>query len=509
MAKSEKPSTSVFFKKLLKNVLLCTLFIMVYNTITFTSKQPVVEVLPEGHVDSYTSLEDHELAARLGKAITFKTISYSEITDQHLYSEIRNQTLGELSKFHRYLLDTFPLVNKYLKLEYIGDYSLLYEWKGTDPNKKPILLMGHQDVVPIEKLESWQYDPFEGRVADGYIWGRGTMDDKQSVFGILEVIEDLLRQHYKPQRSFYFAFGHDEEVGGGSGAKYIGEHLHKRGIQFEYILDEGLPIMLPPVFPGVTKAIANIGVCEKGAFNLELYVDVTGGHSSMPPRETAIGILSKALSKIESNPVTPQTTHSRRIIDFLGREASLPYRFVFSNLWLFEPLIVRIFSNKPTLDALQRTTTAITIVQGGQKPNVLPYHASAIVNFRVAPGDTTESVMNHIRSVIQDDRVKLREQSLSLDPSPISPTESKSFKLLQSTILQEFPDTIVSASLMIANTDTRWFWPLTENIFRFCPLILENSDLSRFHGINERISIKNYKQIIDFYYHLIKNSDNL
>eukprot|EP01132_Coremiostelium_polycephalum_P002218 gene2218-2735_t len=496
MSKASKKSSPI--PKVIKYGVILLFSVLIFNTITFTSKQPKVEVLDKDHVDTPTSLTEEELAHRLGKAVSIETISFSPdspFTDD-----------SGFLKFHGFLEKTFPRAHSRLEVTKINTYSLLFHWKGQNPDLKPVMLCGHMDVVPITHPERWEFPPFGGNISDGFIWGRGTMDDKLSVMGILETVEELLTTGFVPQRSIYLAFGHDEELGGFDGAAHIGKYLKSRGVQMEYILDEGLPIIMPPVFPGVNRPIASVGTAEKGFLLLELSVEWTGGHSSVPARETAIGILSNAIAKVEANPMKPAISEASKLFDFVGRESTLPLRFVFSNLWLFQPLVTRILSNNPSLDAIQRTTTAITMFHAGNKPNVLPFTAKAIINFRVAPSDSLDSVVEHIRSTINDPRV-LINVTHRLDPAPVSSADTPTFKLLQKTILQEFPEVIVAPTIMVANTDTRWYWDLSKNIYRFCPQRLITDDLSRIHGINERISTSNYKQIVDFYYHLIRNGD--
>ncbi|KAF2073067.1 hypothetical protein CYY_005622 [Polysphondylium violaceum] len=487
-------------KKLLKYGSLLLLAVMIFNTIMFTSKQPKVQTLDPDHIDSFASLTENELANRLSKAIQFKTISFGENKEFDHYEQ-------EFLKFHSFLKQTFPKVYSNLEFNIINGYSLLYHWKGSDSSLNPVVLSGHIDVVPISNLDLWTHQPFDGTIADGYIWGRGAMDDKQSVMAILEAAEELLGQGFKPSRSLYFAFGHDEELGGAQGAQFIAQHLREKGVKkIEYLLDEGLPILLPPVFPGISRPIASIGVSEKGAMNVELSIDIVGGHSSMPGRETAIGLLARAVARLEQNPVKHSTKETSLLFDFVGREASLPFRFLFSNLWFFEPIISRVLAGKPSLDSLQRTTTAITMFNAGNKANVLPHSASALVNFRILPSDGIDNVVKHVIDTINDPRIKVNITSRT-EPAPVSPVTAPSFTLLQSTLLQEFPDVIVAPTIMVANTDTRWYWEFTSNIYRFCPMLIQNSDLTRFHGIDERISTKNYHQLVDFYYHLIRNGD--
>jgi carboxypeptidase PM20D1 len=265
------------------------------RTILLTSKQVQVEGRP-----SNVSIDRNEAAERLSHAIQFKTISHSDETqfDKAAFIDFQN-----------YIEQAFPLVHAQLTKEIINQYSLLYTWKGQDENLKPMLLMGHLDVVPVEAGtdKEWQYPPFEGRIADGYIWGRGAMDDKSSMLGILEAVEILLEEEFKPQRTIYLAFGHDEEIGGHTGAAEIAALLQSRGIELEYVLDEGLAIGEDFV-PFLSRPVALVGIAEKGYVHVELSVESKGGHSSVPPSHTTIGILSAAIYKLERNPFPLELT---------------------------------------------------------------------------------------------------------------------------------------------------------------------------------------------------------
>ncbi|GAM20666.1 hypothetical protein SAMD00019534_038410, partial [Acytostelium subglobosum LB1] len=494
-------SSSSGVKTTLMRMFVVLIAFMTYNTMMYTSKQPNIQTLEKDHVDSYTALSEQQLARRLGDSIKFKTISFAH-KDEINYQEFLD--------FHRFLNRTFPKVHNYLEINIINEYSLLMQWKGSDPDLKPAMLAAHFDVVPIANPDQWTHPPFDGVVDDqGFIWGRGSMDDKLAVMGILEAVEDLIEQGFRPQRSLYLALGHDEEIGGVDGAKHMAEYLKARGVQLEYILDEGLPIMRPPVLPGVTRKVAAIGMSEKGYITAVLNIKSDGGHSSMPPKNTAIGILAQAVAKLEANPLPAAFNEVALLLDFVGREATLPYRFVFSNLWLFRPLISYVLSLNPGMDPLQRTTTAVTMFNGGTKPNVLPNEANATINFRISPSQSVQDILDHIKNTINDDRIVTIIPEEFTEPSPISSADSPSFRLIQATVLQEFPEVIVAPGLMVANTDTKWYWDLSNNIYRFCPQELSHSDLKRFHGMDERLSSSDYRQLVDFYYHLIRNGDQL
>ncbi len=458
----------------------------------FECRQLEVTPLAAFKVDGTTAAE------RLGEAIQFKTISHQDP------GGLNPQAFQDL---HRFLERAFPKVHHSLSREVINEHSLLYTWKGTDGKSKPILLMAHMDVVPVDPGTEgeWVQPPFSGRIADGYIWGRGSMDLKVSVLGSLEAVELLLSQGFQPTRTIYLAFGHDEEIGGQQGAMKIASLLKSRGVRLEYVLDEGLPVG-HGLIPGVPVPVAMIGIAEKGYLTIELSVAGTGGHASMPPPHTAIGTLSAAIQRLESNPMPAAITEPiRQMFSCVGPEMSFTRRMILANLWLFEPLVNRQLAASPATNALLRTTAAVTMVQGGTKENVLPAEAKAIVNFRVLPGNTVASVTAHVRRVIDDPAVTIRTLN-EIEPSPVTPTDSETFRTLTKTIRQVIPDVVVAPSLLVAGTDSKHYLPLTDATYRFLPIRLTGEDLQRIHGTNERIAIKHYAEIISFYVQLIRNS---
>lgn len=290
------------------------------------------------------------LADRLAKAVRFQTISYEDRTQFH-----QEQFLG----FQRFLEASFPKFHQAVIREVIGDYSLLYTWKGKDHQKPPILLAAHMDVVPADNTsdDPWTYPPFEGRIADGFIWGRGTLDDKMTIMGLLEAAEKMIKDGYVPDRTIYFAFGHDEEIGGQQGAAKIAELLKSRGVKLDYVLDEGLTITEGMV-ANISKSVALIGIAEKGCLSVELSVESVGGHSMMPPRETAIGILSTSIVRLEKKQFpTRLEAPVRKMFESLAPEMPFGTRMIFSNLWLFEGLVKWKLALNPGTNALIRTTT--------------------------------------------------------------------------------------------------------------------------------------------------------
>src|SRR5947209_9033332 len=331
---------------LLLLVLVAALFVyLVVNTFRHPSKQVQVQAAQDASVD------DSALAAHLAQAIKFQTVSFTAP------AQVKTE---EFLNFHKFLEETYPLDHSKLNREAVADYSLLYTWKGTDESLKPLLLMAHQDVVPIEPGTEgrWTHPPFDGQIADGFIWGRGSLDDKGSMIGILEAVEMLLRENYQPRRTIYLAFGHDEEVGGPRGATAIAELLQSRGVELESVLDEGGAIT-EGFIKGLTKSAALVGTGEKGFMSVQLSVETEGGHSSAPPPQTAVGIVSAAIAHLEENPMPARVDGATEaMLGYLGPEMNFPQRVALANLRFFRPLILRQFASTPATNASIRTTTA-------------------------------------------------------------------------------------------------------------------------------------------------------
>lgn len=439
------------------------------------------------------------LAGRLAKALQFQTVSYEDSAkfDKKVFRD-----------FQKYLEQSFPKIHASLKKEVVGEYSLLYTWKGQNDKELPILLAAHMDVVEAgsEPDIKWAYPPFQGRIVDGFIWGRGTLDDKMSVVGILEAIEKLLQNGFVPRRTIYIAFGHDEEIGGQQGAAKIAALLNTRGVTLDYVLDEGLTITEQMV-PNISKPVALIGIAEKGCLSIELSVESEEGHSSMPPQQTAIGILSSAISRLEKKQFPARLEAPvKKMFETLSPEMPLGLRVVFANLWLFESLVKKKLASVPRTNALIRTTTAPTIFQSGIKENILAAKARAVVNYRILPGDTIDTVLMNVKEIINDSRVKIKAlEDLKSNPSKITDLGSRGYKALEQVIHQVFPEAIVAPGLVVAVTDSRHYSALTVNILHFSPIRLRPDDLPRIHGTDERISTEEYHDAVRFYAQLMEN----
>lgn len=437
----------------------------------------------------------------LSKALTFKTIA-------KIYPETFDET--PFLNFHEFLKNAYPLCFSKLKFEKIGGLNLLFTWQGENPKLPGILLMAHQDVVPIESgtENDWKYDPFSGTISDGYIWGRGALDNKNQLVSILASVEILLKENFCPERTIYLAFGCDEEVGGIRGARIIAEELKNRGVNLLYVLDEG-GIILKNMLDGFDKPVNLVGIAEKGYLTLTIEANDEGGHSSMPPKHTSLGRIAKAITKIENKQFNPRIDGViKYFLRFLAPELNLFNRFILSNLWIFKPLVFLIFSKSKNTNALIRTTQAVTMAKGSNKENVLPQKSSATINFRIIPGESTTSVKKHLEKAIKDKSIKIIDPPYSLEPSIISNPYSSSFKSIQKILSICFPETITVPYLVLGATDSRYYESISENVYRFSPVLLSRDELSIIHGTNERISIDFFIKMIKFFYLLIKETSN-
>lgn len=411
---------------------------------------------------------------------------------------------------HRHLAASYPMAHARLAREVVNGLSLVYTWPGRDPAKPPVLLMAHLDVVPVlpGTEGDWEQPPFSGAIADGFIWGRGAIDVKSKVYALLEATESLVGQGFQPERTVYLSFGGDEEVGGGRGAVAIAERFRAQGVRFAYVLDEG-GVIGDRLVPGVAAPVAMVGIAEKGYLSLELSVTQPGGHSSIPPPQTGVGILAAAIARLEAEPMPAAIRGpTRAFLETLAPAMSPGRRLAIANLWLFEPVVVSALSATPRGDASVRTTTAPTMFEGSTKDNVLPIRSRAVVNFRILPGDTVASVTEHVRRVANDTRVVVQPLPglAPSDPSPVSRIDSPAWRLLERTIRESDPRILVAPQLVLGATDARHFADLSDSVYRFGPIWIGPDDLTRAHGTNERIDAKRYLESIGFYVRLLQGT---
>ena len=469
--------------------------VLVANTLRQGSRQVMVPALPPMAVDKAA------VAESMATAVRAKTVS--GLLDPA-------GVAPEFDALHAHLQKRYPLVHGAMQREVVGAHSLLYTWKGSDAQAKPILLLAHQDVVPVAPgTESlWKKPPFAGVIEDGMVWGRGTLDNKSNLITQMEAAEMLLAAGFKPRRTVYLAFGHDEEVGGKLGAVPMVALLKQRGVKLEFVLDEGLAVT-EGILPGVKQPLALIGLAEKGILSLRFTATAAPGHSSMPPAagNSAIGMLSAALARLDNNPV-PGGIKGAAAELFAAVAPELPFgqRLAMSNLWLLKPVVEGMLGKGASTNAMMRTTTALTIINAGNKENVLPGKAEAVVNFRILPGDTAESVTAHAKRVIADDRIDIQPISAAAEASRLSSPSAEAYKLIERTVREVFPDSLVAPGLVLAGTDSRHFQDIAEQTYRFMPIRFAAQDLARVHGTDERISIDQLADMVRFYHRLLMQS---
>ncbi len=435
------------------------------------------------------------LAEHLSELIKIETISHEdENEDKKENFKSLQQKLAKL----------YPLTHKTLKKEIIDGYTLLYTWAGSNADLDPVVFMAHQDVVPADEntLNEWAHPPFSGKIVDGFIWGRGTMDIKCQMAAVFEAVETLLSHGWQPERPILLTFGHNEEILG-SGAIAVVAHLKARGIKAHAVLDEGGSIY-DGIIPGVKGLAALVGISEKGYLSLKFKVTSTGGHSSTPGTESAIGILAKAITKLEAHRFPADVRMVKPMFEGLGSAASPMMQMAFANLWLFGGIITKILSKKGETDATIRTTTAPTLFHSGVKDNVMPSLAEAVVNFRILPGQSIADVCEYIRFILKDDRVSFEPMDQkAMEPSPLSPIDGEAFEHLASVVGEIWPGTAVAPYIMLGGTDSRNFCEISERVYRFTPMVVIEDDLNRVHGVNERISLQSLFDMVDTIYRLI------
>lgn len=425
---------------------------------------------------------------RLSESIKFKTVSGN--WDQFL-------------RFHEFLHEAFPLIHQRLKLIKINEYSLLYQWNTNA--EKSILLLAHMDVVPAND-EEWDVPPFSGLIKDGFVWGRGTLDDKCCVMSILEAIERLLSEGFIPNKNIYIAFGFDEETKGYLGARKTAEYLKSNGVKLDAILDEGA-VIIEGFIPQIRVPLALVGVAEKGLASFDLIAKGDGGHSSAPKRNSPVERLAKAIERISAyKSETVLTEAVEAFFKTISKYMPFPSNILLRNPRLFLPLIKRSIGKNPSANAMLKTTMCTTIVNAGIADNVIPDKATATVNVRIIPGQTAQQAFNCLRNLLADLEIEVvkNEKWEVSDPVNCSNLQETFFKSLSKTINDIFPQAVVTPFLTIGGTDSRHYKDLTSNIYRFAPIVMNSEEMKLVHGKNERISIENYKKMVDFYCSLLK-----
>jgi carboxypeptidase PM20D1 len=433
-------------------------------------------------------------AANLSAAIRIQTVSNQNPAD--------NKT-DEWTKLHSWLTTTYPKAHASMTREILPGGTLLYQWAGSDRAAKPIILMAHQDVVPVTPgtEKDWKYNPFSGDIAEGAVWGRGAVDDKGSLIGLFEGLELLAAQGFKPKRTIWIVSGADEEVGG-TGAKAAAELLASRGVKALFTLDEGSAIVKDA--PIVDGPAIMIGVAEKGYATLKVVATAKGGHSSMPPDDIGTITLANALIAIHK----AQFDHELHapvtgMVATLAAAKGGTVKMVAANPWLFSGLLKQQFAASPSGAAMLHTTIAPTMLEGSPKENVLPQTATALINYRIAPWNSSKDVMEKAKSAVGSLPVELSWVKVPREPTAVSSTESQGWKYLRAAAEAEALGAPVAPYLVVAGTDSRSFSIVSDDVYRFMPMTLSLAETAMIHGTNEHMTLKNLEAMIRFYARLI------
>ncbi len=410
------------------------------------------------------------------------------------------------ARFKAELKAQYPLVHERLLVSEPSDRSLLIEWPGRKRESASVILCAHYDVVPAGDSEQWEHLPFSGAIVDGFVHGRGAQDIKIMLASAMGAAEVLLARGFVPERTVYFAFGGDEEVGGLRGAAAIAAELKQRGVRASFLLDEG-GFVADGLLSFADRPLALIGISEKGYMDVALEAQGTGGHASMPPRHTAAGVVAKAVTATEARRFRARITYTTAgLLKALSRYSPFIYRFLFRNLFLTAPLVKAAFSAAPTTNALLRTTSAATMLSGSQKENVLPESARAVLNVRLLPGSTVAGVLRELDAVASraGARAVLAHQGHANDPLPESPVEHEGYRAIVAALAEAFPEAGAVPFMFTAGTDTKHYTELAQGLYRLAPIFQKPEDIARVHAANERVSIENVRRALLFYVRLLE-----
>jgi carboxypeptidase PM20D1 len=446
-------------------------------------------------------LDEIRIADHLAEAVRFPTVSHQDPT---LLDPVA------FNGFIDWAQRTWPEVFAAMPATLAGDYTMLLRWQGSDTALKPVLLTGHYDVVPVipGTEQDWTHPPFAGVVADGVIWGRGALDDKSAVVAQLEAAAALIRRGFSPRRTIWFSFGHDEETGGRKGAAAVVEKLRAEGVSLAWTLDEG-SFLMDGMMPGIEALIAPINVAEKGYLTLEIVAHGAGGHSSMPPPQTAVGVLAEAIRKLEASPLPGGLDGvGGEMFDAISRHMDFTYRLAFANRWLLGPMLEDRLDDTTFGNAMLRTTTAPTMLSASIKANVLPIEAIATVNFRLHPRDTVDAVIDHVRRTVAHESIEVRMAASEpgSGASRVSDWNDPGFSLVGRAVREVYPDAVIVPGIMIAASDSRHYGQIADNSWRFNPVIVSPEVMTGFHGTNERIPVEHLADGVRTYMRILEHA---
>lgn len=499
-------------------VLIVLIAILLIRTFTYSFKK-----IASGSGNKVKWIKNDLALQRLAGGIKIPTVSTGELG---------NFDYAPFDRFKEYLKNSYPLVYQNTENDEINTHALVFRLKGSNPALEPIVFLSHSDVVPpgdadvknkeenvfrpddkplpaVTKVaEDWDFAPFSGAVANGRIYGRGTIDMKGMLFSLMESMDNIIKSGQIPQRDIYLAFGFDEEVGGQRGAVQIADYFKKKGLKFDAVYDEGGLILEKGSIKGINSDVAVIGCAEKGFLSAKIKVKGLGGHSSMPPMESAIGKAAVIMQRLEENQMKPTITPLiKGFFDNIGGAMPFANRLAISNQWLLKPLLLSQLTKNNSTNALVRTTTALTMMKGSDGPNVLSPEVEFIVNFRLLPGNSVKDVKEHIAKATKGFEVEVEEIDITREASLVSPSNTRAYHMIESGIKQIYPDAIATPYLTIAATDAYKYQIVSNHIYRFMPIKINDPEKQSIHSTNEYISIENYMKMIHYFEYIMRNYD--
>ena len=438
------------------------------------------------------ALDEDKIVKDMQELIRCKTISYN---DPALIDE------NEFKKFQDLLPVLYPNIHEKCDRKFLGVNGILYHWKGSEGGD-PIVLMSHYDVVPVEE-DQWEKPAFEGLVEDGVLWGRGTLDTKGTLLGIMESAEKLIGEDFVPKHDIYFAFSGQEEINGTTCPDMV-QWFADQNIRPAMVLDEGGAVV-ENVFPGVSEECAVIGIAEKGMLNVEFKAKSNGGHASTPPPHTIVGELAQAVVDVENHPFPRQFTKPvREMLDTLGRHSSFLYKILFANMWCFEGIFDMVCKKSGgELNAMMRTTCAMTKMEASKAFNVIPPTASVGMNLRLIGKDTTDSAKAYLEKVINNPNIEVSVFE-GRNPSVESDITCEEWNILRQAVTDTWQQALVSPYLMMACSDSWYYCQITDRIYKFSAMKLSKEERGMIHGNNERVPVETLVKTVEFYTKLLK-----
>lgn len=503
---------------ILIGIVLILIIIVLIKTFTYPFKK-----INSSTSEGWKVIKEDSAIQRLSGGIKIPTVSTGEL------GEFDYSTFNRIKE---YLKKSYPLIYENAEYVEVNQYGLVYRLKGSNTSLAPILFLSHTDVVPpgdaeikdktenifrpndkplpaVSKVaEEWDFAPFSGAVANGRIYGRGTIDMKGMLFSLMESLNSIIKTHHKPQRDIYLAFGFDEEVGGQKGAVQIANYFKSKNLTFDAVYDEGGLILQKGSVAGIDADVAVIGCAEKGFLSVKIKVKGLGGHSSMPPTESAIGKAAVIMQRLEDDQMKPMITPLiNEFFTNIGGSMSFVNRMGISNQWLLKPVLLSQLTKNNSTNALVRTTTALTMMKGSDAPNVLSPEVEFVVNFRLLPGNTVKEVKEHIAKATKGFEVEIEEIDNVKEASAVSSTNTKAFKLIEAGIKEIHPTAIATPYLTVGATDAYKYQIVSKNIYRFMPIKITDAEKQSIHSTNEYISIENYMKMIHYFEFIMRNYD--